>query len=52
MKMAGHGGLRITVEDTNLDEALMALEAALTAEPPPWEPDPYPLDGHVTKKKK
>jgi len=52
MKLAANGGLRLSVEDANLDEALLALEAALTADPVPWEPDPYPLDGLGGKKKK
>jgi len=52
LKLAGLGGLRINVEDVSADEALLALEAALTAEPVAWEPDPYPLDGQGKKKSK
>jgi hypothetical protein len=51
LKLAGLGGLRMTVEETDLDSALVALEAALSSEPQPWEPDPYPLDGQGKKKK-
>jgi len=51
IKLAGLGGLRMTVEETDLDAALIALEAALSSEPAPWEPDPYPLDGMLKKKK-
>lgn len=51
MKIAGMGGLRLTCEALHVDDALMGLEAALNSEPPPWEPDPYPLDGHSKKKK-
>lgn len=51
LKLAAMGGLRLTVEDTNADDALVALEALLLAEPVPFEPDPYPLDGQIKKKK-
>jgi len=51
LKLAGMGGLRMTVEETDVDAALIALEAALTADPQPWEPDPYPLDGGSKKRK-
>jgi len=52
LKIAGLGGLKVSVEDSNVDEALLALEAALQSEPVPWEPDPFPLDGGGHKKKK
>lgn len=51
LKLAQLGGLRLTVEDTNADDALVALEALLLTEPVPFEPDPYPLDGQLKKKK-
>lgn len=51
LKLAAMGGLRITVEDTCVDDALVALEALLLAEPVPFEPDPYPLDSMAKKKK-
>jgi hypothetical protein len=51
MKLASLGGLRMTVEELCLDDALASLEAALNAEPSPWEPDPYPLDGGGKKRK-
>lgn len=51
LKLAAMGGLRLTVEDTNADDALVALEGLLLAEPVPFEPDPYPLDGQAKKKK-
>jgi hypothetical protein len=51
LKIAAHGGLRLQVEDECVDEALLALEAALQADMTPWEPDPFPLNGNVKKKK-
>lgn len=51
LKLAAMGGLRLSAEATCLDDALAALEAACNADPAPWEPDPYPLDGVVKKKK-
>ena len=51
IKLGGQGGLRIQVEDSCVDEALLALEAALQASPTPWEPDPFPLNGALKKKK-
>lgn len=51
LKLAGMGGLRLQVEDSCVDDALVALEALLLAEPVPFEPDPYPLDGQGKKKK-
>lgn len=51
LKLATLGGLRLQVEEANVDDALIALEAALNAQPVPWEPDPYPLDGTGKKKK-
>lgn len=52
LKLADHGGLRISVEGDHLDDALAGLEAALSVEPVPWERDPYPLEGSVKKRKK
>lgn len=52
LKLADHGGLRITVEGDHLDDALAGLEAALSVEPVPWERDPYPLEQLRGKKKK
>lgn len=51
VKLASMGGLRMTVEELCADDALVALEAALNADPAPWEPDPYPLDGGGKKRK-
>lgn len=51
LKLADHGGLRVTVEQEDVDSALVALEAVLNAEPVPWERDPYPLGGTGKKKK-
>lgn len=52
LKLADHGGLRISVEGSNVDDALAGLEAALSTDPAPWECDPYPLDGAKKKAKK
>jgi len=52
LKLADHGGLRVTVEQEDVDSALVALEAALNAQPVPWERDPYPLGGLAKKPKK
>lgn len=52
LKIADHGGLRLTAEERSVDDALVLLEAALTSTPVPWERDPYPLDGAVKKKSK
>jgi len=51
LKIAAHGGLRISAECVGIDEALTVLEAALNATPVPWERDPYPLGGAPKKKK-
>lgn len=51
LKLASLGGLRLSVEDACVDDALVALEGLLLTEPVPWEPDPYPLDSHAKKKK-
>lgn len=51
LKLAGHGGLRLTADAVGVDEALFTLEAALNANPVPWERDPYPLGGAGGKKK-
>lgn len=51
LKLAAHGGLRVTAEGTGVDDALFALEAALNAATVPWERDPYPLGGADKKKK-
>jgi len=43
LRIQDQGGLLMSVEDVNLDDALLLLEAALVAVPPPWCRDPYPL---------
>lgn len=52
LKLQDHGGLRLSVEGSNVDDALAGLEAALSVDPAPWERDPYPLGGEGKKKKK
>lgn len=52
LKLQDHGGLRLSVEGANVDDALAGLEAALSTDPAPWERDPYPLEGSVKKRKK
>ncbi len=52
LKLAAHGGLRISAEARGIDDALTVLEAALNATPVPWERDPYPLGGGSKKPKK
>lgn len=52
LKLGDHGGLRMSVEGSHVDDALAGLEAALSTEPAPWECDPYPLDGAKKKPKK
>lgn len=52
LKMADHGGLRLSVEGAHVDDALAGLEAALSVDPAPWEKDPYPLEGAVKKRRK
>lgn len=51
LRIQDQGGLLMSVEDASLDDALVLLEAALTAVPPMWVRDPYPL-GAVTSKRK
>lgn len=51
LKLAAHGGLRLTAEANGVDEALLTLEACLQAQTVPWERDPYPLGGAGGKKK-
>jgi len=52
LKLQDHGGLRISVEGANVDDALAGLEAAVSVDPAPWERDPYPLEGGPKKRKK
>lgn len=52
LKLADNGGLRISVEGSNVDDALAGLEAVLSVATPPWEIDPYPLDASRKKPKK
>lgn len=52
LKLADNGGLRLSVEGANVDDALAGLEAALSTEPAPWEVDPYPLDPAPKKRRK
>jgi len=51
LRVQDQGGMIITVEDPSFDDALMLLEAALVASPPPWSRDPYPLGISQGKKK-
>lgn len=51
LRVQDQGGMMIQVEDANLDDAFLLLDAALVASPPPWTRDPYPL-GQISSKKK
>lgn len=51
LRVQDQGGLVMSVEDPHLDDALLLLEAALTAVPPPWTRDPYPLGVSQSKRK-
>lgn len=52
LKLADHGGLRLSVEGAHVDDAMAALEAVLSTEPVPWERDPYPLEAVAKKRRK
>lgn len=51
LRIQDQGGMMLQVEDVNLDDTFVLLEAALTASPTPWSRDPYPL-GQISSKKK
>ena len=51
LRIQDQGGMQITTEDAILEDALLLLEAALTASPVPWSRDPYPL-GQISGKRK
>lgn len=50
-KVADQGGLKLEVAEPSVERALLALEALLTSNPVPWQPDPFPLDQGGKKKK-
>lgn len=51
LRIQDQGGMLCSVEDPVLDDALLLLEASLTASPVPWTRDPYPLGVSQTKKR-
>lgn len=51
LRIQDQGGMMLQVEDASLDDALVLLEACLTANPTPWTRDPYPL-GQLSGKKR
>lgn len=51
LKIADQGGLKVEVQETQLDRLFAALEAMLTVKPVPWQRDSFPL-GQGGKKKK
>jgi hypothetical protein len=51
LRIQDQGGMVITTQDESLDDALMALECSLAADPVPWVKDDYPLGVSQQKKK-